>query len=145
VVILTVVVAKNESKMSRGTKVQVWVALLSLSALRSPFVTDDYELFTALFMLCFSSLSIWTSALSKVWLGVCWVLMSIIFPWQQIPLEHNLSLLVLSTFIQFLAIGFYLVVCYRGCKGESSFCIDEKEQQENSPKSNADEPSAVAS
>jgi len=112
VVGLTFYAAKQSSSMSRLEQAQVWIALLSFSALRSPFVPDDYGLFPALWLLTLLGAT-WVANQRYLLLLALWVPLSIVVPWSLIEPADTFLLLAFSTSSQFLAIGLFFWVLFK--------------------------------
>lgn len=97
--------ARRAKDMTRIGQACVWIALLGLAALRSPFVPDDYGLFPALWLWTLVAASMVTSAARVAALAVAWCAFALVMPWAMAAPEQVKLMLAVSTASQMLAIA----------------------------------------
>ncbi|MQA18274.1 glycosyltransferase family 87 protein [Rugamonas rivuli] len=107
-VAIAAIAAWRTQGASQLRQATVWISLLGLAALRSPFVPDDYGLFPALWLWCLLAGSITVNAARIAGLAVLWLGFALVMPFSlaapgQLPL-----LLTVSTASQLLALGLWL-------------------------------------
>lgn len=138
---LLVAVAAVAARRAQGApalrQAAVWISLLGLSALRSPFVPDDYGLFPALWVWCLLAASATASAARIAGLAALWLAFALVMPFSlaepgQLPL-----LLTISTASQLLALGLWLWASLRPRDGAAQ---DQINQRRNTASPNATAP-----
>lgn len=119
---------------SRLQQVEIWIVLLSLAALRSPFVPDDYALFPALWLLSFVAGSMWNTLPRMLTLTGLWIAFSIVIPFSLADATDIPAMLIVSTTSQLLALG----LCFWVLSGRqySIYELPEPEVKENDSNSN---------
>lgn len=105
--LITWFVARRSKGLPRLRLAGIWIALLGLAALRSPFVPDDYGLFPALWLWALVAGSMATSALRVGVLAVMWLAFALVMPWAMASPEQIPMLLAVSTASQFIAVAFW--------------------------------------
>lgn len=112
VVALAWLASRRASAYSRLELAAVWLGLLGLAAVRSPFVPDDYALFPALWLWCLLAAgqpsSQVHSGVRTAMFGVLWLAFAIVMPIGLVQPQHLPLLLAVSTVSQLLALAFWL-------------------------------------
>ncbi|PHV07301.1 hypothetical protein CSQ96_11160 [Janthinobacterium sp. BJB412] len=86
----------------------LWIALLGLAALRSPFTPDDYALFPALWLWCLLAASAPAGAAATVALALLWLALAPVMPFSLAAPAQLPALLALSTASQLAALALCL-------------------------------------
>lgn len=105
VIALSIVAARRELRMSQLERAGMWIGLLGLAALRSPFVPDDYGLFPALWLWVLLAASIKVTRSHIVMLVLLWLSFAIVYPYAIEQAADAIPRLWLSSFSQMLAIA----------------------------------------
>ena len=108
VVALAWLAARRAKAYSRLELAAVWLGLLGLAAVRSPFVPDDYALFPALWLWCLLAAGQARGALRIALFGVLWLAFAVVMPIGLVQPRHLPLLLAVSTVSQLLALAFWL-------------------------------------
>jgi alpha-1,2-mannosyltransferase len=104
-VVFTLIAARRAKDLPRIGQACVWIALLGLTALRSPFVPDDYGLFPALWLWTLVAATMATSAARIAVLAAAWCAFALVMPWAMAAPEQITLMLAVSTASQLLAIA----------------------------------------
>lgn len=112
-VVIAVVAARRAQDASHQRQAAVWISLLGLAALRSPFVPDDYGLFPAIWLWCLLAGSVTINTARIAGLAVLWLAFALVMPFSLATPEQLPLLLTVSTSSQVLALGLWLWVSLR--------------------------------
>ena len=93
---LAVVAARRVAGATRLRQARIWLALLTLAALRSPFEPDAYALFGPLLLLLLlvPELPAWPR--TYVGVGLAWIVLSTVLPFSGMPLPGPVGRVLLS-------------------------------------------------
>jgi alpha-1,2-mannosyltransferase len=86
----------------------LWIALLGLAALRSPFTPDDYALFPALWLWCLLAAAAPAGAAISAALALLWLALAPVMPFSLAAPAQLAALLALSTASQLAALALCL-------------------------------------
>jgi len=115
VIVMTIIAARKHQMMTNLQRSQVWLVLLSLAALRSPFVPDDYALFPVLWLFVLVMANMQMNPMRTIFAAVLWLAISLVLPWAMFEPAEAPMLIAISTFSQLLAIGFCIHVYVKNC------------------------------
>lgn len=104
VVLITLFVARRPQNLPRERLAGVWIALLGLAALRSPFVPDDYALFPAIWLWTLVAASMVPTARRIALMGAAWLALALVMPWSLATPAQITLLLAVSTTSQLVAL-----------------------------------------
>ncbi|MYM91630.1 DUF2029 domain-containing protein [Rugamonas sp. FT82W] len=109
---LLVAIAAVAARRAQGAphlrQAAIWISLLGLAALRSPFVPDDYGLFPALWLWCLLAASAAATPARIAGLAVLWLAFALVMPFSLAGPGRLPLLLAVSTASQLLALGAWL-------------------------------------
>ncbi len=100
--------AQADNPASRLRQAALWIALLGLAALRSPFTPDDYALFPALWLWCLLAASAPAGAAATAALALLWLTLAPVMPFSLAAPDQLPALLALSTASQLAALALCL-------------------------------------
>ena len=105
---ITLLAARRSGALPRMQQAAVWISLLGLAALRSPFVPDDYGLFPALWLWALVAAGLATTLRRTVMLAVLWLALALVMPWAMAEPAQIAPLLAVSSASQAAAIAFWM-------------------------------------
>jgi alpha-1,2-mannosyltransferase len=106
-VLITLFAARRSKDLPRERQAAIWIALLGLAALRSPFVPDDYGLFPALWLWALVAATMATTPLRVALFAAMWLAFALVMPWAMASPAQILLLLAVSTASQLIAVAFW--------------------------------------
>ncbi|MBJ7310434.1 glycosyltransferase family 87 protein [Rugamonas sp. CCM 8940] len=101
-------VANAATPAARLRQAALWIALIGLAALRSPFTPDDYALFPALWLWCLLAAAAPAGAAAGAALALLWLVLAPVMPFSQVAPAQLPALLALSTASQLAALALCL-------------------------------------
>jgi alpha-1,2-mannosyltransferase len=130
---IALLAARRGGALPRMQQAGMWIALLGLAALRSPFVPDDYGLFPALWLWALVAAAMATTLLRTVVLAALWLALALVMPWAMAEPAQIPLLLAVSTASQAAAIAFWIWALMRRPAAPAQPAVTAQPRQAGAP------------